>query len=518
LAAAFAAMIVAHLFFGPHRLGPVEAAVARAAAPDRDLAAFYRDRGDRPVWIVGAHLRPEALGVIAAISNAKSDGLDPRVYGPELLTREVAAARSGDRDKLVMAEIGLSRALAAYVGDLRRPPPGEEEQMYFADPALPPPATGERDVLDEATSAPALGAWLADARRVNPVYAVLKQEYATWRARWDGLPRIPLTEGADPGPGDRGDVVRTLRVRLGLPTVGKDADLYDRTLQNRVAAFQSDHGLNANGVADAATIAALNAPPDRWDALIVANIERARILPANLGARYVVMNAPAASLWFYEHGRAKGGMEVVVGKPDDQTPLMTAMIRYAVVNPYWNVPPDLTSDRLAPRVLAHGTGVLASEHLQVLSDWSDKATVIDPKTVDWGAVARGDELRVRQLPGPDNMMGAIKFMLPNDLGVYLHDTPHRDAFTQKSRLLSAGCVRLESPGVLAKWLFGHDVKGDASGKPEQIAKLAPPVPVYLVYFTVQPTAHGLVFLPDVYNRDAAAIAALRREGRIQTSS
>src|SRR5262249_38398032 len=99
-----------------------------------------------------------------------------------------------------------------------------------------------------------------------------------------------------------------------------------------------------------------------------------------------------------------------------------------------------------------------------------------------------------------------------------HDTPHRDAFAQQSRLLSAGCVRLESPGGLAKWLFGHDVKADAPGKPEQIARPTAPGPVYLGDFTVPPPAQVPVFLPDVYIPAAAAIAALRREGRIQAAS
>jgi murein L,D-transpeptidase YcbB/YkuD len=128
--------------------------------------------------------------------------------------------------------------------------------------------------------------------------------------------------------------------------------------------------------------------------------------------------------------------------------MLAGLMHYAIVNPYWNVPPDLARTKVAPGVLAKGVGFLKSMRYEVLSDWTEKATVLDPKTVDWRAVAAGrSEIRVRQLPGKGNSMGRMKFMMPNDLGIYLHDTPDRHLFADANRYFSSGCVRLETrPG------------------------------------------------------------------------
>ncbi|HWE45936.1 MAG TPA: L,D-transpeptidase family protein [Caulobacteraceae bacterium] len=267
--------------------------------------------------------------------------------------------------------------------------------------------------------------------------------------------------------------------------------------------------------ARAAYRAAHPGAPDAHEILLALNMERARALPANLGDRYILVNAPSARLWAYDHGRAQETMEVVAGKTTDQTPLMVAQIRWAVLNPYWNVPPDLAQNRFAPKVLQVGPGFLTAEHYQVMSDFTQNATPVDPATVDWVSVETGQtKLRMRQLPGPDNTMGAIKFMLPNPLGVYLHDTAERKLFAKQNRFFSAGCVRLEQPGQLARWLFGRPLAAPRNGPPEQRVDLARPVPVYLVYFTALPTPTGMQYPADVYGRDAPMLRALRAVHRL----
>lgn len=246
-------------------------------------------------------------------------------------------------------------------------------------------------------------------------------------------------------------------------------------------------------------------------ALIRANLERVRALPAELGRRYILVDVAAQRLWAYEDGRASFGMKVVVGKPAEPTPAMAALVRYAVFRPYWNVPPDLLAKSIAPKVVAQGLGYFHSQRLEALSDWTDQATRLDPAKVDWPAVAAGrEQLRVRQLPGRDNMMGQVKFMFPNQLGVYLHDSPLRGLFAGEQRLASAGCVRLEDAPRLARWLLGEAVTaaGRRGGPPETRADLADPVPVYLLYLTAAPTPEGLSLRRDIYGRDAAVIAEL----------
>ncbi len=231
------------------------------------------------------------------------------------------------------------------------------------------------------------------------------------------------------------------------------------------------------------------------------NMERARLLPGPASGKHIVVDAASARLWMYEGDKVRDTMKVVVGKPSEPTPMMAGLIRYAALNPYWYVPPDLVKVRVAPNVLKEGLGYLDSKGYQVLSDWSDNPTPVDPRRIDWQAAAEGRaELPMRQLPGPANMMGAIKFMFPNDFGVYLHDTPSKELFGQADRLQSSGCVRVEDAKRLAKWLFGKVPKaGDT--RAEQHVPLPQLVPVFITYLTVAPQAGTLAFRDDFYGRD-----------------
>jgi murein L,D-transpeptidase YcbB/YkuD len=243
--------------------------------------------------------------------------------------------------------------------------------------------------------------------------------------------------------------------------------------------------------------------------MIAINLERARTLPVTNG-RYVLVNAAAQRLYMYENGQVVDYMRVVVGKPKHATPMMAALIRYASLNPYWNVPPDLAQERIAPNVLKGGQAYLKAKGYQVLSSWSDDARVIDPKSINWNAVVqRRAEVRLRQLPGPANSMGRMKFMFPNAEGIYLHDTPEKELLTEASRLFSGGCIRLEDAPRLGRWLFGAPLK-PSGAKAEQKVFLTPPVPVYITYMTAVPSGSQLAFFEDIYGRDAARLTQVRR--------
>lgn len=232
------------------------------------------------------------------------------------------------------------------------------------------------------------------------------------------------------------------------------------------------------------------------------NLERLRALPGPEQKRYVLVDAAGARLWMMEGGQPTGTMKVVVGKPDMPTPMMAGMLRTAMLNPYWNIPPDLVRMRIAPNVLDKGLGYLRAKGYEVLSDWSDAAAPADPALVDWQAVASGaQDVRVRQKPGGDNFMGRVKFQFPNDQGIYLHDTPEKGLMREDERQRSSGCVRLEDAPRLGRWLLGRPLPR-AGKAPEQRIDLPRPVPVYITYLTAVPQSDGTVaFQSDPYNRD-----------------
>ena len=240
--------------------------------------------------------------------------------------------------------------------------------------------------------------------------------------------------------------------------------------------------------------------------LLALNLVRARALPIGKG-RYIVVNAAEQRLFMWEDGKPVDSMVVVVGKPKNPTPLMAAYVRFASLNPYWYVPPDLATERIAPKVLKQGLKYLNELGYQVMSDWDKDATIIDPKTIDWKGVAAGKvEVLMRQQPGPHNSMGRIKFMFPNAEGVYLHDNPERELFQEASRLYSGGCVRLEDAWRLSRWLFGRELTWEGAGTEEPVP-LNPPVPVYITYLTAMPSGPSIAYFDDVYGRDKARLAS-----------
>jgi murein L,D-transpeptidase YcbB/YkuD len=207
----------------------------------------------------------------------------------------------------------------------------------------------------------------------------------------------------------------------------------------------------------------------------------------------------------YENGSLVDSMRAVVGSNKTQTPMMAALIRYASVNPYWNLPPEFNEKMIAPRVLEQGVGYLSERKYEVFADFMEGSPMLDPALVDWQAVRDGKlSLRIRRGPGPGNSMGDIKFMMPNDLGIYLHDTHDKSVFGKDNRWVSNGCVRVEDAQRLATWLFGAMPQGGDPDVEERV-DLAEPVPVFLTYMTAESTVDGVVFRADPYERDTSVL-------------
>jgi murein L,D-transpeptidase YcbB/YkuD len=243
------------------------------------------------------------------------------------------------------------------------------------------------------------------------------------------------------------------------------------------------------------------------DPRVTSTLDRLRVLPAK--GRYVVVDAANARLWMVDGGRIVDQMKVIVGKRSTQTPMVASVIYYATLNPYWNVPPDLVQKLTAPRVLDQGFGYLKSHGYQVVEGTGDDTELVSPASVDWRAVAAGRAtVRVRQLPGPANSMGHIKFPFPNDGDIYLHDTPQKALFAEDDRDLSNGCIRLEDARRFGRWLMGREPT-TSSDAPEQHVLLPKPVPIYVTYLTALPSNGQIALTEDVYGRDTPSMAALR---------
>ena len=414
--------------------------------------------------------------------------------------------------------------LAGIAGQALLAPPSAFAQMAAAETTTDPGQAGLDMVLADPEGMPAEPEFARDdlltvewaewsgapadlaGVPVHHLYTDLRRALVRYQLTWGALPQVAVPEGPPLAPGASGPRVAALRQRLGFDwkTGG-----FDDSLAAKLRAFQTVHGLPVDGLAGDATLAALNRGSAYYERLILLNMERARRLPApGTGDRYIVVDAGIARLTMYENGEATGSMKVVVGAAKSQTPMMATQLRYAAVNPYWNVPPDLVAKLIAPKVVAQGRTYLLDRRYQVLSDFTEEAVPVEPEAIDWSEVAAGHhEQRVRQLPGGANSMGRIKFLMPNKFGIYLHDTPNKALFDKDDRWVSNGCVRLEDADALAKWVFGAFPAASDPDREERV-DVAKPIPVYMTYLTAAATADGVQFRADPYDRDAPVLAAM----------
>jgi L,D-transpeptidase YcbB len=496
-------------------LGPVAPPAAIAAAATQSLPnqiksassgkfrKFYKARSFLPIWARKGTIGPEADAFIAVLRASGQDGLDPADYAPDALKQAVDLARSGTPNMLGKAELKLSKAFYAYVRDIRAPRSDDDDIVYADKRLAPPKRLIPADVLTPLAIAPSLSDYIHGMEWMNPFYVDLRTAIADFHQRWGALPPVAIAQGATLKAGVAGDRVRLLRRRLGLP----DQARFDKTVTARLKLFQAQHGLKASGIVDADTLAALNRDSVSYEAKMRLNLERARLLPP-ASVRQIVVNLASARLWMIDGKLSYAdSMRVVVGAPDEKTPVMAGMVSYAILNPYWNVPTDLVQKRVAHRVL-NGQSFTGLRY-QALSDWSANATILPPESINWQDVADGKrELRVRMLPGGENFMGKVKFMLPNDLGIYLHDFPDKTVFDKPDRHISSGCIRLEQAAKFGQWLFNKPLQA-TSDAPEQVVSLPKPVPVYLTYLTVVPNKTSIAFLDDPYGRDGHASYASR---------
>jgi murein L,D-transpeptidase YcbB/YkuD len=408
---------------------------------------------------------------------------------------------------LLVAGLGLAApATAQYqpIEPLALPPAVEQGvDMVYVDREIAGNIRWRNTKLDNVTFARYAGAPLDLLQAINPLYTELRRGLVQYQRQWSSLPQFRIDNGQKLALGAEGERVTLLRERLGLPA----DSLFDEALHNQVTAYQRIHGLKADGIVGDDVVASLNRGALHYAQVLMINMERARRLPApGELKRHIIVDAGSAKIFMYEDGALVDSMRAVVGSNATQTPMLAALIRYAKVNPYWNVPASLNKTLIAPRVLDQGLGYLSDRKYEVFADWTENAPLLDPATVDWEAVKDGRRsLRIGRRPGPGNSMGDIKFMMPNDLGIYLHDTHDKTVFQKDNRWVSNGCVRVEDAQRLATWLFGA-MPHVSNPEVETRVELAPSVPVFLTYLTVAAGPAGVVFRGDPYGRDTAVLA------------
>jgi len=415
--------------------------------PEQTAAgAFYQTRNYQPIWTGSPEALKRAEGAIAFLRNIKSEGLEPRDYPTPDLSGNLS------EEQAAKAELQLTGSILRYA---RHASSGRVSYTRVSASILyPDHAADPAEVLNKVASAPDMNVVLQSFEPQQPGFVALKAALAKELATPEQATSLQDREASK-------------------KHRGKDAD---------------ERSQKKNGVES-----------------IVANMERWRWLPRDLGETHVVVNIPDYTLGVYKDDALVWHTKIVVGKPGNlATPLLSETMKFLTVNPTWNVPPSIIRNEYLP-ALARDPGALERIGLRVSNN-------------------PDGSLRVYQPPGERNALGRIRFNFPNQFLVYQHDTPNKNLFARDSRAFSHGCMRVENPEKYAEVLLslsqpaeGYSIARIRSlyGDQERTINLKQPIPVHVTYQTAFVDKQGqLNFRHDVYGLDTATLKLMRNDERM----
>ena len=500
--------------------GPAPAAADSAAPPALDrqslLQRLYDGDQQRRLWSDG-----QARAALSVLRSAQSHGLNPEDYGTADLERRFQHMSRADAEGFDRA---LSKAMLDFLMHLHggRAKPDVVLQASGASPF--DPAEFLRGALGHQHLAQAIDAAAPPIPLYRRVQASL-QDYrhlAASAPAWRAPAQLPSSGKLVRGKAAAGlGSVRQRLILLGdLDPHASDADpdMYSPQLEQAIRAFQARHGLTETGQPGPQTLAALAVPLSHRVRQLELTLERLRWIPALRPGRVIVVNVAAYRLWAFDT-TARGSaapldMRVIVGNAArTPTPLFIGQMRYLEFNPYWNVPRSIALGEVIPK-LARNHGYLAENGMELVAPSGHVQSMSAQAAI---SELRAGTVRVRQTPGPHNVLGAVKFAMPNPMNIYLHSTSAKELFGKARRDLSHGCIRVERPEALAAFVLadqpqwqGPAIAEAMAPGPMRTVRLNEQIPVVLFYATAATDRDGrTVFAEDIYRLDDKLMRAMR---------
>src|SRR5262245_21432004 len=433
------------------------------------VRAFYKARSYRPAWAHVDGPTADARTLVRVLAASRDEGLDPNQYDVEDLSGEMEKLRglklssASQTNQIAALDVELTRnflksAIHRYSGQVN-------PLQLPADWHVMPRKRDMVEVLEQAIRSHRVDAALASLSPRNDQFARLREALANYRRIEQAGGWATIRPGRSLKRGSTGARVDSLQRRLrasGDLLGGFARARFDAATEAAVRRFEARHGLAPDGVVGNEDLAQLNLPVAHRIRQIEMNMERWRWLSDSLmTGRYLMVNIPDYTLRVVENDRPMLEMRVVVGKDSTRTPMFTDEISYLVLNPNWNVPASIAANEILPQVQEDET-YLQRNNMRVYENETNEAQEVDPTRVNWASLSADDfHYTIRQDPGPDNPVGHVKFMCPNQFNVYLHDTPSNELFSARQRAFSHGCIRVEKPIELAVYLM-HDEGWDAA--------------------------------------------------------
>ena len=459
------------------------------------------------LWLENQQLKDKAYDALEFIASSSHHGLNPDDYHYDLLQQVDPGISESDalRFDLLLTDGLIKLIHDITVGRLN---------PTVVDPewSIPQAPFDAAEFLQLALSVnhfkACLNALIPTSNQYHQLIAAAAryQSYVN-RGDWSKISETPVLR-----PGEFHQNIPAIRDRLAFEDDGlisitsNQSSHFDENLEQAVQQFQHRHSLKVDGIIGPATLRAMNVSATERLQQIKINLERLRWLPDDLGKRYIMVNLANYRLTAIENDKIKLDMRVIVGRKKRPTPSFASKMTHVVFNPYWNVPRKLARLDLLPRQQAN-PDYFDHYNIRIFNTKNGKKTEVDPDSIDWSAINRRHfPYTLRQDPGEKNALGRLKFMLPNQWAINLHDTPVKSLFNNTRRNFSSGCIRVEDPLALANFSLSgihnqQTILGAFSSNQNHTTKLKQPLSVYAIYSTVWLNGNELIFSPDSYLRD-----------------
>ncbi len=490
----------------------------------RDLIQdFYARRAFRAAW----GDENNAAELRRAIADTAADGLNPADYFQVQLEDLARQARDPAATPALRAQydILMTEALLrlGYHLSFGKVDPETFDPQWNYGRTL-----DDRDIagrIERALSSNDIYQRIESLKPTHRLYAQLKRELARYRAAETAPAPASVPAGASIRPGASDPRVPLVRARLvasgDLEAGGVAAapDTYDAALEAAMRRFQQRMGLESDGVIGAGTVAELNVPVSERIRSLRVNLDRGRVLLHDLPERFVVVNIAGFTVFLVRGQEIEWSARVQVGKPYRRTPLFRSEMNYLVFNPTWTVPPGIIRNDILPAAKKDPASI-TRRGLKVIDSGGRE---IDPASVDWSRFKSGIPYTLRQDPGPNNALGRVKLMFPNDYFVYLHDTPSQALFDKADRAFSSGCVRVERALELAERVLDDPARWNSQsiaavirgGRLQNVTQKQR-MPGLLAYWTAWVDPEGRMnFRRDLYGQDAKWAEALDAPFRVR---
>lgn len=470
------------------------------------LIAFYKNYGHETVWQSSKNRRY----ILSELTNSENEGLSPADYRIKKLTGFEKKFSQLSNKEMVDYDLLLTYNLQKYIWHISQ---GKiNPKAIYKDWDLKSKNTDINTILLKAFKESKFEQIIDSCKPQHDVYRKLKAALQMINLypkdtlkKIDDKLKIVLN--------DTNPSLINIKKRLIFWNDMKPQDsltpIYDEVTLSALKKFQYRHGLASDGVIGKGTIAALNFSKQKRKEQIIANLERWKWFPNNLGEHYLIINIPDYKLEVVKNLDTIRTHKVIVGSAKRKTPILSSKLSYAVLNPTWTVPPTILKEDIIPAT-TRNRGYLASKNITVYDGSGNQISASE-----W-QLSRAKSYRYVQSPGTYNSLGMVKIIFPNSFSVYLHDTNHRDYFVKNNRSLSSGCVRVENPLELTEYLLDNPeswnlekiTEGLKDGKTKNIT-IKQAVNVHLLYWTAWSEKNLLLFRDDIYNLDSELYNELR---------